>query len=180
MLLEKLNLLDKSALNIYNESSLSIICDWKDENETLKLQAGVVQQVSPEVLNAFDIDQPVFIAEIDAEILERCYTLNVCYEPPSRYPVVERDLSFILPEGLGVQQLVDCVKTSDVLIRKVQVFDLFERESEKTTGLVERSVALSLDISDPSGTLKEEKVKKILEKVMENAESRLGAVIRQV
>lgn len=180
MLLEKLNLLDKSALNIYNESSLSIICDWKDENETLKLQAGVVQQVSPEVLNAFDIDQPVFIAEIDAEILERCYTLNVCYEPPSRYPVVERDLSFILPEGLGVQQLVDCVKTSDVLIRKVQVFDLFERESEKTTGLVERSVALSLDISDPSGTLKEEKVKKILKKVMENAESRLGAVIRQV
>ncbi len=180
MLLEKLNLLDKSSLNIYNQKTLSVTCDQKEGDKTLKLHAGKVQQVAPEILEAFDIDQPVFIAEIEVEVLERCFSLEVFYEPPSRYPVVERDLSFMLPEGLGVQQLVDCVKTSDALIRNVQVFDLFERESEKTTGAVERSVALSLSIVDSSGTLKEEKVKGILRKVMENAESRLGAVIRQV
>ena len=180
MLLEKLNLLDKSSLNIYNENTLSITCDWKGEDKTLKLHAGKVQQIAPEVLEAFDIDQPVFVAEIDAEVLERCFTLNVSYEPPSRYPVVERDLSFILPEGLDVRQLVDCVKTSDVLISDVLVFDVFERKPETGTGKVERSVALSLNITDHSGTLKEEKVKKILRKVMENAESRFGAVIRQV
>ncbi len=180
MLLEKLNLLDKSLLNIYNENTLSITCDWKGEDKTLKLHAGKVQQIAPEVLEAFDIDQPVFIAEIDTEVLERCFTLNVCYESPSRYPVVERDLSFVLPEGLGVQQLVDCVKTSDAQISSVQVFDVFERESENSVGKVERSVALSLNIVDHSGTLKEEKVKRILRKVMENAENRLGAVIRQV
>ena len=180
MLLGKLNLLDKSSLNIYNESTLSITCDWKGEDKTLKLHAGKVQQIAPELLEAFDIDQPVFVAEIDTEVLERSFTLNVCYEPPSRYPVVERDLSFILPEGLEVQKLVDCVKTSDVLISSVRVFDLFERELENNGGKVERSIALSLNITDHSGTLKEEKVKKILQKVMENAESRLGAVIRQV
>lgn len=180
MLLEKLNLLDKSSFHVYNENTLSITCDWKGEEKTLKLHAGKVQQIAPEVLEAFDIDQPVFIAGIDTEALERCFTLNVCYEPPSRYPVVERDLSFILPEGLGVEQLVDCVKTSDVLISDVQVFDVFERESETGADKAERSIALSLNITDHSGTLKEEKVKKILRKVMENAESRLGAVIRQV
>ncbi|MCG8343009.1 MAG: phenylalanine--tRNA ligase subunit beta [Chlorobiales bacterium] len=180
MLLEKLNLLDKSSLNIYNQSTLSITCDWKGEYKALKLHAGKVQQIAPELLEAFDIDQPVFVAEIDAEVLERCFALNVCYEPPSRYPVVERDLSFILPEGMDVQELVDCVKNSDVLIRSVQVFDVFERESGNRAGKVERSVALSLSITDSSGTLKEEKVKKILRKVMKNAESKLGAVIRQV
>ncbi|WP_294346387.1 phenylalanine--tRNA ligase subunit beta [Prosthecochloris sp.] len=180
MLFGKLNLLDKSSLNIYNESTLSITCDWKGEDKPLKLHAGKVQQIAPEVLEAFDIDQQVFVAEIDTQVLERCFTLNVRYEPPSRYPVVERDLSFILPEGLEVQKLVDCVKTSDILISSVRVFDLFEREPENNAGKVDRSVALSLNITDHSGTLKEENVKKILQKVMENAESRLGAVIRQV
>jgi len=178
MLFERLNLLDKSALNIYNDCTLSITFDLMDEGERLKQRGGSVKEIAPEVLDAFDIDQPVFIAEIDAELLESCYTLNVVYNPPSRYPVVVRDLSFILPEGSGVQELVDCVKSSDEMIRKVQVFDLFERETEP--GERERSVALSLDISDPEGTLKEERVKKILRKVTDNVESRLGAVIRQV
>ncbi len=180
MLLEKLNLLDKSSFHIYNENTLSITCDLKGEQKTRKLHAGKVQQMAPEILEAFDIDQPVFVAEIDTEVLERCFTLNVSYEPPSKYPVVERDLSFILPEGLGVQQLVDCVKASDVLISGVQVFDIFERKLETGPVKTEKSVALSLNITDRSGTLKEEKVNKILRKVMENAESRFGAVIRQV
>ncbi|NEX13929.1 MAG: phenylalanine--tRNA ligase subunit beta [Prosthecochloris sp.] len=178
MLFERLNLLDKSALNIYNDCTLSITFDLMDKGERLKQRGGSVKEIAPEVLDAFDIDQPVFIAEIDAELLESCYTLNVVYNPPSRYPVVVRDLSFILPEGSCVQELVDCVKSSDEMIRKVQVFDLFERETEP--GERERSVALSLDISDTERTLKEERVKKILRKVTDNAESRLGAVIRQV
>ncbi|MCG8344700.1 MAG: phenylalanine--tRNA ligase subunit beta [Chlorobiales bacterium] len=180
MLLEKLKLLDKSSLNIYNENTLSITCDWNAGDEILKVPVGKVQQVGAGLLEAFDIDQPVFIAEIDTEILARCFTFEVCYQPPSRYPVVERDLSFLLPEGLDVQQLVDCVKKSDFLISSVRVFDIFERQPESGAGRAERSVALSLDITDHSGTLTDEKVKMILRKVMDNAESSLGAVIRQV
>ena len=180
MLLEKLKLLDKSSLNIYNENTLSITCDWNAGDEILKVPVGKVQQVGAGLLEAFDIDQPVFIAEIDTEILARCFTFEVCYQPPSRYPVVERDLSFLLPEGLDVQQLVDCVKKSDFLISSVRVFDIFERQPESGAGKAERSVALSLDITDHSGTLTDEKVKMILRKVMDNAESSLGAVIRQV
>ena len=180
MLLEKLNLLDKSSLNIYNDRTLSIVCDRKEDDKTLNLQAGTIQQVEPEVLDAFDIDQQVFVAEIDVDVLERCFNLDPGYEPPSKYPVVERDLSFIVPEGLAVQQLTDCVKSSDALIRDVRVFDLFERRSGESGGVVEKSVAVSLEIADASGTLKEEKIKKILLKVMTNAESKLGAVIRQV
>ena len=180
MLFEKLKLLDKSSLNIYNGNTLSITCDWNGGDEILKVPAGKVQQVRAGLLEAFDIDQPVFIAEVDTEVLARCFTFEVCYQPPSRYPVVERDLSFLLPEGLGVQQLVDCVKKSDSLISSVRVFDIFEREPESGAGKADTSVALSLDITDHSGTLTDEKVKMILRKVMDNAESSLGAVIRQV
>ena len=57
------------------------------------------------------------------------------------------------------------------------MFDLFQR-TEKEGG--ERSVALSLEIADYTGTLQDERISDILFKVGSNAESKLGAVIRQV
>jgi phenylalanyl-tRNA synthetase beta chain len=137
----------------------------------------VVQQVDTGLLEVFDIQQDVYIAEIDAAVLECCFNPEVTYVPPSRFPVVQRDLSLILPPSVTVQSLVELVRSSDSLIRDVCVFDLFER-TEKDGG--ERSVALSLEIADYKGTLQDEKISDILSKVGSNAESKLGAVIRQV
>jgi len=69
------------------------------------------------------------------------------------------------------------VRSSDSLIRDVSVFDLFDHTG-KDGG--ERRVALSLEIADHTGTLQDERISDILSKVGSNAESKLGAVIRQV
>jgi len=76
-----------------------------------------------------------------------------------------------------VQSLVELVKETDALIRNVSVFDLFERQ---TGGKGERSVALGLEIADYRGTLQDERVNDIILDIGNNAESKLGAVIRQV
>lgn len=177
MLLEKLNLLDKSVVNIYNEKSVSIDVALAEKGKTRSHRVGVVQQVDTDLLKAFDIGQDVYVAEIDVAVLECCFNPNVTYVPPSRFPVVQRDLSLILPKNVTVQSLVELVRSSDSLIRNVCVFDLFER-TQKDGG--ERSVALSLEIADHTGTLQDERIGDILSKVGSNAESKLGAVIRQV
>ncbi len=177
MLLEKLNLLDKSAVNIYNEKAVSIDVQLTEKGKTRSERVGVVQQVDTGLFGSFDINQDVYIAEIDAAVLERCFSPEVTYVPPSRFPVVQRDLSLILPQHVTVQSLVELVRSSDSLIRDVSVFDLFERTS-KDGG--ERSVALSLEIADYTGTLQDERISDILSKVGSNAASKLGAVIRQV
>ena len=177
MLLEKLNLLDKSAVNIYNEKAVSIDVQLTETGKTRSERVGVVQQVDTGLFGSFDINQDVYIAEIDAAVLERCFSPEVTYVPPSRFPVVQRDLSLILPQHVTVQSLVELVRSSDSLIRDVSVFDLFERTS-KDGG--ERSVALSLEIADYTGTLQDERISDILSKVGSNAASKLGAVIRQV
>ncbi len=177
MLLEKLNLLDKSAVNIYNEKTVSIDVLLTAKGKARSFRVGVVQQVDSELLKKFDIVQDVYVAEIDAAVLECCFNPDVTYEPPSRFPVVLRDISLILPQSVTVQSLVELVRSSDSLVRNVSVFDLFERASENGG---ERSVALSLEISDHSGTLQEERISDILSKIGSDAESKLGAVIRQV
>ena len=177
MLLEKLNLLDKSAVNIYNEGTVSIDVQLTEKGKSCLYKVGEVRQLGSDLLDKFDIGQDVYIAELDAAVLERCFNPEVAYEPPSRFPVVQRDISLILPPDVSVQSLVELVRSSDSLIRGVSVFDLFERAPEDGG---ERSVALSLEIADHTGTLQEEKISDILSKVGSNAASKLGAVIRQV
>ncbi|ARM31118.1 phenylalanine--tRNA ligase subunit beta [Prosthecochloris sp. HL-130-GSB] len=178
MLLRKLNLLDKSSLNIYNDTTLSIDLHVMDGGKSLTCHAGTTGAVAKSVLDAFDIDQPVYIAEIDAALLERYFSRDVIYTPPPRYPVVQRDLSFILPDGVTVQELVSCVRQSDRLITGVQVFDVFERRCADAKP--ETSIALSLQMVDSKGTLQEKTITRIIRKAVQRAESELGAVIRQV
>ncbi len=177
MLLEKLNLLDKSAVNLYNASTVGLEVKLTEKGELRSCRLGVVQRVEADLLKKFDIAQDVFVAEIDVAVLERCFHSEVAYQPPSRFPVVQRDISLVLPPDVTVQSLVELVRSSDSLIRGVSVFDMFERTGEDGG---ERSVALALEIVDHKGTLQEERISDILSKVGSDAESKLGAVIRQV
>lgn len=177
MLLEKLNLLDKSTVNIYNAQTAGIALGMTVSGKSCSYRLGTVRQIDADLLRVFDIGQDVFVAELDASVLERCFSPAVTYEPPSRFPVVQRDLSLVLPRDVTVQSLVELVRSSDSLIRDVSVFDHFERKDPDGG---ERSVALSLEIADHTGTLKDERISDILSKVGSNAANKLGAVIRQV
>ncbi|NTU92868.1 MAG: phenylalanine--tRNA ligase subunit beta [Chlorobiaceae bacterium] len=180
MLLEKLNLLDKSALNIYNDFTIGIEIAEVENRKPCVMKVGMVQQVGKEMLEAFSLDQEVYIAELDVTVLEKCFDSRVVYEPPSKFPVVERDLSFVLPRHIPVQRLVDLAAKSDPLVRYVRVFDVFERSGAGAEDGEMRSVAISLELADRSGTMNEERISSVVSKVSDNARSELGAVIRQV
>ncbi|MCF8216506.1 MAG: phenylalanine--tRNA ligase subunit beta [Chlorobium sp.] len=177
MLLEKLNLLEKSSLIVYNESTVGIDVILPGKKGSHACSAGTVRMIDAAMLREFDIGQEVFLAELDVAVLQSAFTAAVTYEPPSRFPVVQRDLSFILPEGIAVRKLVDVVRSSDPMIRNVSVFDQFERTSLNGK---ENSVALSLDIVDYDRTLQDERISDILDKAGSEAGKQLGAVIRQV
>ena len=177
MLLEKLNLLEKSAFNIYNERTIGIEITSTENGKKSVLKAGTVQQVGREVLDAFGLDQDVYLAELDVAAMERCFESGVVYEAPSKFPVVERDLSFALPRHIPAQRLIDLARASDSLVRSVRIFDVFDRgQADDST----RSVAISLELADRSGTMTEEAISAVIAKVSDNAKSELGAVIRQV
>jgi len=180
MLLEKLNLFDKSALNIYNDCTIGIEITSTENGKASVLKAGTVQQVGREVLDAFGLDQDVYLAELDVAVLERCFESGVVYEPPSKFPVVERDLSFVLPLDIPAQRLIDLAKESDPLVRSVRIFDVFDRGDEGQGETSARSVAISLELADRSGTMNEEAISAVVSRVSDNARSELGAVIRQV
>jgi phenylalanyl-tRNA synthetase beta chain len=57
---------------------------------------GMLGEVLPEVREAYDLSDPVFVAELDLDALEKHVGGAPRYKPVSRYPAVTRDVAFSL------------------------------------------------------------------------------------
>ena len=69
---------------------------WNIAGKTL----AIFGQLHPEVAAARKLKQEVFVAEVFVEALYQLALRQPAYTPVSKYPAVERDFSFVLPEGV--------------------------------------------------------------------------------
>jgi phenylalanyl-tRNA synthetase beta chain len=113
-----------------------------------KLNLGFLGEVSPEVLEKWDIKGPVFYGEISIDrLLERSEGVRRFQEWP-RYPAVERDLSLTVKEDVKFNDLMAEVRgLGHGLIRDVRLFDLYKgkRVPEGFKNLAFRIVYQSLE-----------------------------------
>ncbi|HLP13022.1 MAG TPA: phenylalanine--tRNA ligase subunit beta [Flavobacteriales bacterium] len=143
-------------------------------NNAAILQGGAVK---PEVLKHFDIDQPVYFAEITLRnLIEAIKRTRFKYQEVSKFPVIKRDLSLLLNadvEFAALQQAV--LQTNKQLIRSVDVFDVY---TGKNMEAGKKSYAISLTIANDEKTMKDEEVESLMQKVMKNITEKTGAVLR--
>jgi phenylalanyl-tRNA synthetase beta chain len=97
-------------------------------------------------------------------------------ETISRFPAVQRDLAFVMPQAQPVQALKDAIALvpSDWL-RAVDIFDVYQGE-----GLAddEKSVALSLHMQRTDRTLEDAEVEALISAVIEKVGETTGARLR--
>jgi phenylalanyl-tRNA synthetase beta chain len=94
-----------------------------------RLNGAVVAQfgqVHPEVAAARKLRQDVFLAEFDLEQLYKAGLRAVKFAPLGKYPVVERDFSFVFADEVSfeaMEQSVDRLKIADLKeFRPVEIF----------------------------------------------------------
>ena len=94
----------------------------------------------------------------------------------SRFPSVRRDLALLLPEDCQLSQVSDrdCFCAARIW-RKWIVFDVYQGENLKEGY---KSLAISLIFNNVSSTLKDEEVDPLIETVVSELESHLGAQLR--
>ena len=140
-LLEAMRLSDVEFAPVYEPTDVS------EHHLTIRsggAPVGVLARVAPGVADDFDLDDPVFVAEINWDLVARHATphLRRRFEAVSRHPVVERDLAVVVDRSQPVGPLMDAIRAAaGDLLRDVTVFDLYEGEH-----IVEgrKSVAFSL------------------------------------
>ena len=134
--------------------------------------------VNSKLLKTFDIDTPVYFAEIKWDvILKKSSKKTVTYSEISKFPEVKRDLALVLDKDVKFERVKQIAqKTEKKLLKRVSLFDVFE---DKKLGDNKKSYAVSFILQDETKTLNDKQIDKIMKKMMSNYERELGALIRK-
>ncbi len=134
--------------------------------------------VKKKVLKAFDLDGAIWFADVNLDKVEKIInTSPVKIAEPPKFPEVRRDLSMLLDKTVQYRQLETIAyETERKILRDVNLFDIFEGQK---IGADKKSYALSFVLRDDEKTLTDKEIDKVMDKLMESYEKKLGAVIRK-
>lgn len=143
--------------------------------KTMIAQAG---KVSKAVLKTFDIQQPVWFADVrTAAVLQAIELKDPVIPGPPKFPEVRRDLSMLLDRSVRYADLEALAYASAPgLLRQVNLFDVYEGDK---TEAGKKSYAVSFLLRDDEATLQDKQIDAVMNKLMQQFESKLGAVIRK-
>ncbi len=134
--------------------------------------------VNKNLLKIFDLNAPVFYAEIYWNSVVKEVTGNVItFKEISKFPEVKRDLALVIDQSVTFDAIKSvALKTEKKLLKNISLFDVYEGDKIEAG---KKSYAVSFILQDETKTLKDKQIDKIMQKFMMNFERELGAVIRK-
>jgi phenylalanyl-tRNA synthetase beta chain len=137
---------------------------------------GVMGEVHPDVLDNFDIEERIYIAELDLDMLLDNGTLDRTYVALPKFPAVQRDIAITVPKYVLARDIENVIKKSGgKLIEDVKLFDVYEG-SQIPEGY--KSVAYSIVYRAPDRTLTDQEVDKLQERIIKALKEQIGAQLR--
>ncbi|MCS7228677.1 MAG: phenylalanine--tRNA ligase subunit beta [Candidatus Kryptonium sp.] len=139
--------------------------------------AGRLIKVSDEILEKFDIESDIYIAEVDFDLLCKHSKIEERrYSELPRFPSVYRDLAFVVDEEVPVGEIEKAIKEKiGETLRSIRLFDIYRGEK---IGEGKKSVAFSLEILSREKTLTDEEVNELINKVVNYISQKFGAQLR--
>ena len=137
-------------------------------------RVGLVGQVHPRVAAAFDIEQDVYLFEVNLEALAPQVGKPRLYQPLSRFPAVEEDIAIVVDEGVTAAQ-VQAIIEAFPLVQRAALFDVY---TEAPVPAGKKSLAYSVAYQSLDHTLSEAEVNRERRRILDRLSGQLGAVLR--
>jgi len=134
------------------------------------IQAGWIGELREEVLKSYEIEQSIYCAELQFDIILQKVKLEVQYRSIPRFPQVTRDFSFFIDDSLPVGMLTDKIRGVSPLITSVDIFDMFKKEK--------RSVSFRVIFQSYEDTLTDEEVNRLQETIIKELTNIDGISLR--
>jgi phenylalanyl-tRNA synthetase beta chain len=135
---------------------------------------GVVGELHPKVLQAFEIPEAAYLFEIDLTALLPFTLGHKMFQPIPRFPAIVRDIAVVVDAGITHQRVEDIIK-SFPLVERVKLFDVYSGE-QLPPG--KKSLAYSITFQSPAHTLTDEEVSQVQQQILDKLSSELGATLR--
>lgn len=138
---------------------------------------GMLGELHPLTLEAFEIGESAFILEISVEKLQTLEKPVPRYKPLPLYPESRRDVSMILDERIPVGEVLDLVRTEgSALVEEAKIFDIYQGTQVPRN---KKSIAFSVTYRSPEKTLTDEEVNALHQKIKDALATRFGVTIRE-
>ena len=138
---------------------------------------GVLGEVHRNVLDSYDIDQDIYIFELDFNKLLTCADPEIKFQSLPVFPAVHRDMAVVVAFDIPASQIEDTVgSVGGDLVRSVNLFDLY---SGKQIPENTRSLAYSIEYYSPARTLTDDEVDGVHEKIISALGEKFGAELRK-
>jgi phenylalanyl-tRNA synthetase beta chain len=139
-------------------------------------EAGTMGEIHPKVLQAFDIEQPVYVLDLDLQYLVDLTPARAVFTPPPMFPPSLRDLAITVDKSIPAGHLLDTVREAGgKLLSKIHIFDIY---TGKQVPENKKSVALNLVFQAPDRTLTDHDTQKFYDKILEALRKKHGAELR--
>ncbi|MFQ6042737.1 MAG: phenylalanine--tRNA ligase subunit beta [Candidatus Poribacteria bacterium] len=144
----------------------------------------IMGEVHPNVLDNYGISPKVCIFELDFDKLSECYS-NLLREAPdvtkhfqalSPFPSVFRDLAIVVSEDIPSEEAEKIIQTAGgELIASIKLFDVYTGQPVPEG---KKSLAYSIEYNSKSGTLTDDAVEVIHQKIISQLAKKVGAELR--
>jgi phenylalanyl-tRNA synthetase beta chain len=144
------------------------------EEKDMKVKLGVIGELHPRVVDAFELEGPVCLFEINVSALLSFAAGYEMFQAIPRFPGIIRDLALVVDADITHQKILEIIKGFS-LISEVILFDVY---SGKQVAEGKKSLAYRLVYQSPTHTLTDEEVDKVEEQILKRLTGELGATLR--
>jgi phenylalanyl-tRNA synthetase beta chain len=138
---------------------------------------GSMGELAGGVRAVYDLPDPVFIAELDLEALQRVGADEPRFQPMGRFPSVTRDVAFLLPREVPAADAGRVIQ--EAAGEEVELISLFDAFEGKPLPAGKRNLAYSLVFRRTDRTLTDEEADASMERIRAALRDKLGAQIRE-
>lgn len=141
-----------------------------------KKSVGFLGAVTEDVVRNWDIDEPVYYAEVDLQSLIDASDEVCRFEDIPKYPAIERDLSVVVSDAVKADEVAAEIRSlGEELIRDVEVFDLF-RGGRIPKG--HKSLAFRIKYQSAEKTLVSDEVQELHTRIADTVVKKFQAVFQ--
>ncbi len=173
------NILKKFAIDAQNVRAQSNYlhkgrsADIKVGNVTI----GYLGELHPDVLQAFDVSDRMYIAELNIDLLNKYADYSYNFKAISNYPPIERDIAVVVDEDVAAGDLLACVrKGGGSLLVDASIFDIYRNET--IIGAKKKSIAINLVFRLADRTLTDDEVNSKINRILTKLSSEYSAILR--
>ena len=125
---------------------------------------GYVGEVHEKILKSYEIETKCYIIVLNLDELSKNISFNIKYTEISKYPVVERDLSMLVPKNYTLDDVKNIIsKKCGKLLIDLNLFDIYEGEQVKEGY---KSMAFNIVLGSKDHTLIDKEIDDIMNKVI--------------